>query len=567
MDMMGGVLQIRREDELKKDVPVPAFVLEKPQREEWTLDEQKQYAVYEQKCKELQDERDKLRKQLNAEIIKINEQIAECYANFDQFLLALHLRKCKTQQAIYQEELKIARLVNSVSLESELDAYDAHLAQKLEALKEKKKSLTQEVQQVKKKLELSRETFEIMQAEDKAQEKVFMREFSDVSVTLREALFKLYKKRSLQHAQNVRQTYQSKGAFNTNQPLSQFVKSFNYGGGGGGGGGQSNETSNNNPQVGGGEHHDHLSSDNPYADRPSTALQVHSFEQEVHVALAELDDFEANAPPGVDTFVWDRFVAFRRAKWQAESELRDMSLQLAEQAYYVHKLCEEDETCRRRIDELSKQCLQVQELRLRLHHNLELQLLMKQGQVEIDSQSNVHNFETFVLIHRNVVESLNKVIMDHGKQKISIMGDSMDFRKGIRQLEWEHKKMKMTIEDYIQKQKDITYLKLSREIQEYLNSVDYDGKKQKEIATLEQTVAYQAKQHEKVLAKKERQLNDVRKEATRTANLNAQYDDHLKEANVSLYERKNIAQDMSKFKLDYSNRCTTFLIEYLFYFL
>ena len=30
----------------------------------------------------------------------------------------------------------------------------------------------------------------------------------------------------------------------------------------------------------------------------------------------------------------------------------------------------------------------------------------------------------------------------------------------------EHRKMKMTIEDYIQKQRDITYLKLTREAQE-----------------------------------------------------------------------------------------------------
>ena len=77
--------------------------------------------------------------------------------------------------------------------------------------------------------------------------------------------------------------------------------------------------------------------------------------------------------------------------------------------------------------------------------------------------------------------------------------------------------MKMTIEDYIQKQRDITYLKLTREAQEvkrkhfwenyfkieleffsqtilkFLSSEDYDGKKQKEISVLESTLEYQAK--------------------------------------------------------------------------
>lgn len=75
--------------------------MEKPE-EEWTPEEIKLYQAYELKMKELNEEREKLRKQLNSEINKINEQILECYQNFDSQLLALHLRKVKTQQAVYQ---------------------------------------------------------------------------------------------------------------------------------------------------------------------------------------------------------------------------------------------------------------------------------------------------------------------------------------------------------------------------------------------------------------------------------------------------------------------------------
>lgn len=47
---------------------------------------------------------------------------------------------------------------------------------------------------------------------------------------------------------------------------------------------------------------------------------------------------------------------------------------------------------------------------MKAFHNMQIQLLMKQGQVEIDSGPHVHNFENCLLIHRNVVESLNKII-------------------------------------------------------------------------------------------------------------------------------------------------------------
>ena len=62
----------------------------------------------------------------------------ECYQNFDSQLLNLHLRKVKTQQAIYQEELKIVRLANSLIVETELETNEMQLTKKLELVKEEK---------------------------------------------------------------------------------------------------------------------------------------------------------------------------------------------------------------------------------------------------------------------------------------------------------------------------------------------------------------------------------------------------------------------------------------------
>ncbi len=75
---------------------------------------------------------------MQSEINKINEQILECYQNFDNQLLGLHLRKVKTQQAVFQEELKIVRLVNSLVVENELETYETQLSKKLEKIKDQK---------------------------------------------------------------------------------------------------------------------------------------------------------------------------------------------------------------------------------------------------------------------------------------------------------------------------------------------------------------------------------------------------------------------------------------------
>ena len=59
--MMGGVLEIKKEDELKKDVPIPNFMISKEQ-DDWGEEENKQHKEYERKVKELQEEREKYRK-------------------------------------------------------------------------------------------------------------------------------------------------------------------------------------------------------------------------------------------------------------------------------------------------------------------------------------------------------------------------------------------------------------------------------------------------------------------------------------------------------------------------
>lgn len=210
-----------------------------------------------------------------------------------------------------------------------------------------------------------------------------------------------------------------------------------------------------------------LGEHNPFSDRPTTAQQIFINDKETEASLKEMDNY-SNAPAGVDESTWDRFVQFRRQKVAMEASVRMKSLALNEMNAYLHKRQEEDEMKKREIEELSRTAIGLQELRLNVYHNIDIQFLIKQGQVEINPGTGVRNYTNCLLLSRRVVESLNKVILSHGKQKITIMVDCKNLKKGIRQLEWEHKKMKMTIEDYIQKQRDITYLKLSKEIQEVI---------------------------------------------------------------------------------------------------
>ena len=115
--------------------------------------------------------------------------------------------------------------------------------------------------------------------------------------------------------------------------------------------------------------------------------------------------------------------------------------------------------------------------------NLSIQLLLKQGQVEIEIDE--ASFNEAVFVHREVVEDLNSQIKQYGsvylmflfflnflfrQNKIDAMLESKDFRKGIHMLEWERRRLEMEIDDLTQKAQDIQMLKLTRELQTVLSS-------------------------------------------------------------------------------------------------
>uniref|UniRef100_F6U441 Cilia- and flagella-associated protein 43 n=1 Tax=Ciona intestinalis TaxID=7719 RepID=F6U441_CIOIN len=485
-DMMGGVLEVKKEDALKQDIPTPDFMDEKLEKD-WTDEEKKKAKEHQKKLKDLQEEREKYRKNLENELKKLQQNNLDAITNYDESLQQLFNRKVKTEMVVNQEELKILRMTQAIMVADELATHEDQLNKLLELKNKFKASSSSRLEDIQMLVKDYEEINDSTIAEDKMLDRAFKRDFSDVPLSISDQLYKLFKRRPRQQ-----------------KPRTLAERSNSL---------------------------------DPYG--------VSDFSAEVTIfstqdGLAELDS-EVNIPEGVDSALWERLCNARRNKVESESNVKQSVTTLADMMKYLHHRQNEDEVLEHSIDDVIKQQTKLCEDSMKNMLNLEVQFLLKQGQVEINCGPFISDYSDSILIHRGVVEDLNGTIRTLGESKVAAMTESKDFKKGIHQLEWERKRMVMQMEDLHNRARHIQMLKLTKDLQAFLNEENNAAKQSQQVAVLEQTLALQDKQLQKNISHKSKLHRDLERTIRLKEQENHQLDRVLEELHVSVSERKNIA--------------------------
>ncbi|NXI67699.1 CFA43 protein, partial [Anseranas semipalmata] len=483
-DMMGGVLEVKKEDILKIDIPPPPFIT-KPE-DEWNDQEKKIFREYEKKVKELNEEKEKHRRVLENELKKLEASIQETTQNFDETVCKLFERKVTLEMVVYQEELKIVNLIYSLLLDEELETREAGLHHYLMKKQKEKVKTTRTIQTTRRKIEFYIDTYENAIAEDKNLEGSFRKEFADIPADLLDELFQLYKCR----------------------PRTPTTKML-------------------------------LDTANPYGDCSASAEDYNVILTRLMKAMDELDNPE-HMPNGLDPSIWEHFCLARRNKMESEQLVKWKALTLTEMQAFLQRRIDDNEKIKSEIENIFLELSWLQEEKMKLQLNLTFQFLLKQGQVELQN-TEIPDYADAILINKSVIEELNCSIMAQGEKKIASMVECKDFSKGIFQLEWEHKKMRMQIEDLKQKARDIVMLPISKDRQLFLTMLNYDSRIAHRISVMEQTLGVMDKLHEKDVKNRQTRIKELEKCIRLKEQANYELSLELKEMLVSVSERRHIS--------------------------
>lgn len=226
-------------------------------------------------------------------------------------------------------------------------------------------------------------------------------------------------------------------------------------------------------------------------------------------SLDVLDIRPASVPPSVSTIQWELFTRLRRNKIEIEMKIRAQDFEIKEANSTVSNYERKIYKVRSEIDALKQELNVRKQERIEYERNIEIQLVLKMGQVEIESNLTRHDTKDAVLIPTSEIEAVNEKILEAEAEKLKIMKKASKFRKVISQKEWEHKCLKMKIKHLKEELYDIQRIPVTRQIRLYLKRKALGLKDDKTPQNLDRQLEAMRRASEKVLRDYSWKIEDI----------------------------------------------------------
>ncbi|GLV41140.1 hypothetical protein CBL_04664 [Carabus blaptoides fortunei] len=484
--MMNGMLEVRWEDIIKQDIPPPKCVLEK-EPENYNEDDYRAVKAYEEKVSLLKSERHRYGNMLEHEFAKLWQNIRDSYRHFNKKLCELLLLKIKVESARNQENLLIQR--TEIMFQTLLS-----MIKDEDSFKEKIKQSTDHIGYVQRMIneltEASNEckyANEVLLVKEKQLDKNFKKDFLEYPALVQEQTIKLYKKHPKMSYRGI-----------------------------------------NSPSL-----------LNELATGCVTQEKSLLLTQECLDYLRSVDylDQYIGVPNTIDETMYKIICRHRRLKIDNEIRLKANALDQSEIENAIQilqkVLTQRKETNLKILADLEG----LREDKRIFMQNKELQIVIKQGLVEVKMTGDISDFQNAIMVNRKEVENINAIILKAGQLKLNVMNNKMIHRRSIIMKEWEHKKMNMEIADLIDVLHRIQNTKVTKEIQVYLKQLA-KGESLDRGMTLNQEIELAKTMYERIISEKQGKIHKLDNETKKFKKDNKILDEQIASINVDVCEQQ-----------------------------
>eukprot|EP00742_Colponemidia_sp_Colp-10_P004312 GILJ01004600.1.p1 GENE.GILJ01004600.1~~GILJ01004600.1.p1 ORF type:complete len:1711 (-),score=393.32 GILJ01004600.1:88-5118(-) len=504
--MMGGSLESKRDISTLEEELVREPWMDTLSAEEMTEEQRNMLKEFEAKGKTLQEEKEKYKKTLDAELKKLKADVADVCSKFDEKVQALFKAKLETDFGIYEQELYIIRL--SLALLQEMDDLNREraLEKRLQTVTDKKAKTNGRLQEFKRLVMESEERLKQLHDSDRSMDKNFKREFPDLEAELVNNLYKLFKLRNRPRVQKANDSKDPSRNRVRNRRSSQ---------------GEADELAELHPL-------------DPFAE----AERDEAARNAVTVVPDSLD-FENDAADGVDEYSFKKMVSLREEKLRSESEIRILTTTVTDMQRHLVHLEKEDAETQNEIQEILSEKNSIKQQQIRDRSNVELLVKIKQGQVEVPQSAVVTDYGDAILVKREVVEEKNAHILQLGKEKVGTLVKIKDFRRNINLMQWEHSMLQLQMHDLEERTKDVHMLRVTKNLQSLLRGGD-ENRQKVDVDLLERKIEHLEKSTAEKVEGLKKQYRKLKKEVRMRHDENDKLQSKIKELTMNVAQREHI---------------------------
>nr|XP_031849142.1 cilia- and flagella-associated protein 43 [Nomia melanderi] len=482
MTMMDGVLEVRWEDIIKIDVPKPACMLEK-RPEDYTEEDILTAKKYEKDVQFLQEERERYNRMLDAEYAKVMGLLREGIDRFNGKLDQLFHLKINIESAINQMHLRYVRgclrnyhRTKSLRREEEIKEGIAR-KQRYEAVLQANAQTFRNVHQ---ELALQHET---TVAREKTMSKRFRHDFASLNKFHVELLEHQFKRRP---KANLRSLCSSELA-----DLASHV-----------------------------------------VDKTRLVYMT----QECKDYLKSLDHLDVrphSLPPTLESSYWDHLIRLRRQKIESELKSRAKEAEILDAETVIEGFKLRIDKCRSDIEGARERLGEIRRHRTTDELDVEVQLVLKMGQVEVGLTGDLEDTRNVVLVSRNEIQAVNELIGAAGKCKLDALSRLLDFKRGTLLKEWVHECRRKHLSDL---QEDLHFMEtatVTKEMQQYLKRKAKGLPDDKTFDRLDVDIDRANARCERVIESQKARLASIQKEIAATRSKNEELDRRIVELNAA----------------------------------
>jgi len=544
-DFMHGTLEVKKEEINLREAFAQEDWMVSLEPNEMSEDQKKELEVWKVSKAKFDEEADKYRRNLEAELKKIKGDIDEATVGYDNKLSEAYRKMLASNRRIYEYELRMIALAQSLQQSSERDLKVKQMEGEHATVSDLQVHTSHARREYHIDLEKSTEEYQALVQEERGMEKQFKKEIGElVEPEQVNLLMGLYKKRNrpmrrasvvaLRNASlRVMQQYKPKGAGRGRKrrtSLAEVVMALN------------------NPEPTKDTDMDEMEDDLPPALQEGTESPYDGIldllvkkRKRPTMKLGEHRLPLHEYPEGLSDLAIEKLDRSRDDKIEKELRLAVMSDQIKDMNLKFAKICKDDETANTKKSSLAEKLDGLYEEQRRGKFNMDVLFSLKQGQVEVEQAAVVTDFSDSIMIHRGVVDDVNASIRKLWAEKLEIMKESKSVRGEFAKQKWEQERLDMTFEDLTEKTREFQLQRVTKSLQELIKSgVGVEARKEAEITTLERKIEFYQNSFEAKVKERKAKLAKLRQTTKELQDENWQLDEDIRELEISVSERKKI---------------------------